>query len=174
MKTARSVIQAIADIIDRFGSKCLIIANMNKYSFDLVNSINRIDDSFIRIMNMHPFSAEELKEVITKRHQTSRLKFELDGIEEDGYTDFKKAKLFNQYFNISKGNVGVALQSWINNIRQVKDGHIEIRRPEQPNGDLLHHLEKDRLVLILQFLLHRRLDRDRLSTNYGRRSSTTK
>jgi len=156
------VIDEIASIIDRFGNRCLMIFNMNKYSFDLVNSIKRIDDSFIRIMNIQPFNAEELKEVISKRHQTSRLKFILEGTEEDAFSKFRKAKLFNQYFNISQGNVGVALQSWISNIRQVIDGQIEIRWPEQPNEEVLHHLEKGRLVILLQFLLHRRLNRERL------------
>jgi len=161
------VIEEITSLIDRFGSRCLMIANINNYSFDLINSIKRIDDSFIRIINIQPFSAEELKEVISRRHQTSRLKFLLEGTEEDSFSNFKKAKLFNQYFNISQGNVGVALQSWISNIRQVVDGQIEIRWPEQPNGEVLHHLEKGRLVILLQFLLHRRLDRKRLQRIMG-------
>jgi hypothetical protein len=60
--------------------------------------------------------------------------------------------------------VGVALQQWICNIENVlEEGKIEIRQPKQPDRDVLNGIDKDRAIILVQFILHRKLNLERLS-----------
>lgn len=159
------VLDVLIDLIDRFGAKCLFIVNMNSFSFNLINNIKRIEDAFFKIAKIQPYNAEELKDLILLRHNTSRLKFELAGMHEDGISKWNQAKLFTRYFDASQGNAGVALQMWISNIKGVSQKReIQIQYPVQPDPEVLSHLDEDRAVILIQLILHRRATAGRLAT----------
>jgi hypothetical protein len=112
---------------------------------------------------VRPFKAKDLKDIILSRHQTSRLKFSLNGVPEESVSEWKLAKLFTRYFDTSGGNIGVAMHQWIASIQRVSDnGLIEIKSPRQPDLEELSNIEKDRAVILIALILHRRLSRDRL------------
>ncbi len=157
------VLDTLIDLIDEYSHKCLFMVNMNILSFQLINKIKKIEDSFFKILKTNPFNAEELKDVILLRHKTSRLKFEITGKQEDELGEWNLAKLFTNYFDLAQGNVGVALQQWISNIKSISDnGVIRIRYPKYPDQEVLGNIDKDRAILLIQFILHKRLSAERL------------
>ena len=159
-----AVLEALTDLIERYSHRALFIVNMDWHSFHLINDIGGIEESFFKIIKTQPFNAEELKHVILSRHRTSRIKFRLSGKHEDSLSDWKLAKLFTKYFDLSEGNVGVALQQWICHIEIVSSqGEIEMVAPKRPDREVLNNLEKDRLILLIQFVLHKQLSLARLS-----------
>ncbi len=157
------VLDQLIKLVDDYGHKLLFIINMNMLAFRLVNNIKKIEDSFFKILKPHPFNAEELKDVILIRHQTSRLKFKLEGKDEDSLSQWTEAKLFTKYFDLSQGNVGVALQQWIGNINSISDdGVIQIRYPKPLDLEVLRNLDKDHAILLIQVILHKRLNAERM------------
>jgi len=142
---------------------CFFIINVNIHSFRFMNKMQSIDSYFLNIIDVEPFSAEELRDIILFRHRSTALKFELKGSIEDELSPWGQARLFARYFNYSRGNVGVALQAWISNITKFEDGKLTIKKPAFRHAPELKFLNPDWMLLIVQFVLHRRLTIERLN-----------
>ncbi|MDX1372555.1 MAG: hypothetical protein R3321_08790, partial [Nitrososphaeraceae archaeon] len=152
-----NVIDMILNLISKYSGRILFIVNCSVQSFRLINQIKRINDLFISIIHCEPFDAEDLKNIIILRHSSSGMKFKLGGSEEDSLSELSKATLFNSYFNYSKGNVGVALNTWLNHIINVDENVITITSPVEPDISMLEKLDIEWLVYLAQIILHRRL-----------------
>lgn len=157
------VIDDIIELINNFSHKCFFMVNTNLGSYLLMNKIQQMEDNFLGIIECRPFDAEELKDIILLRHRSTGLAMELRGIAEDDLSEWRMARLFNSFFDYSRGNVGVALQSWINHIEKVVQEHLVMREPESPKTEVLEQLENDWIVILLQFILHKRLTSKRLA-----------
>ena len=156
------VIDEIINIIDKYSNKCFFIVTANCHSFKIINTIQKIESYFINIINLEPFNAEEIKDIIVKRHVSSNMHFELNNNYNKYFISWHNAKLFNRYYHFSGGNVGVVLNAWITNIIDVDDNLLKIKYPEIPDDNKLDFLETDWLILIVQFILHKRLTVSRL------------
>ena len=156
------VINLIMNLINRFGDRCLFLLNVNSHTLRFINQIQKIDDNFLKIVECTPFSTVELKDIISIRHQSTGLKFQLEGQREDKLSKWKQAKLFTSYFEYSEGNVGVALQAWISHIQEVNDEALTLKVPENDTLQFCEHLKSIQVILIIQFLLHKRLTIRRL------------
>ncbi|MCF8298242.1 MAG: amino acid permease, partial [Saprospiraceae bacterium] len=156
------VLNVILDLIEKYSNKCLFVVTVNTHSFSLMNKIKKLESSFINIIECAPFNAEQIKEIIYFRHKSSGLKFKIRKRHEDLYLSWNYAKLFNKYFNYSKGNVGVALQSWIANITDFNGKVLEMNYPKIPDIEALENLETEWLNLLVQFVLDKRLSIERL------------
>jgi hypothetical protein len=122
-----------------------------------MNTISRLDELFISTIYCEPFDSEALKEVILLRHYSSGMKFKLGNKMEDELGEIKLASLFDDYFNYSIGNVGIALNAWIANITKVENNTVTIKQPLVPDTEALNNLEDDWLIYIAQIILHRRI-----------------
>ena len=163
-----SVLTFLMDLINRHGKDYLFILNIDAMAFQLINTIEKIEENFYKIIRVRPFKAKDLKTIILSRHQTSRLKFTLNGVPEENMSEWKLAKLFTRFFDTSQGNIGVAMHQWIASIQKVsEEGLIEIKPPRMPDLEELSNIEKDRAVILITLLLHRRLSIDRLNEILG-------
>jgi CheY-like chemotaxis protein len=122
---------------------------------------------FIGIVQLSPFSTEEIKNLILSRHNSSGLHFRWNGKEERKLSELKKAELFDSYFTFSEGNPGVVLNAWISNIQRVSGSTLDVRMPEMPGLSALRRLDDDWLVLLTHFALHKRLGAGRLERITG-------
>jgi hypothetical protein len=134
---------------------------MNKFSYDIINRIRKIDNYFIQIIECEAFNAEELKDILLFRHQSSGFDLKIHGKNKKIKThDY--ANLFNRIFHYSNGYVGQALLAWIANITDFKDNTIYIKTPKNPDISLLNHLDIENLMILVQFVLHKRLSISRI------------
>lgn len=157
------VIQRIMEMVDSYGAKCLFIFNMNNDCFEFIDQLNSFGNTFIKIIQIEPYNAEQIKEIILKRHGSGRLKFSLSDVSEDNLGNLGMARLFNQIFNISKGNIGAALQAWITSMNEIgEDGEIKMKLLKNPPVDCLNDLDADKTIILAQILLHRSLSMERL------------
>ena len=156
-----AVIELLLDLIDEFGHKVLFIVNMNPHAYKLINQMTHFSDRFIEVINMMPFDAAELKDLVLKRHRSSRLGFSYqpDGGE---LNPVQIANLFNSYFNYSQGNPGTALHGWLSNIRKVSKESLKITKPDEPSLDVLKSLNEDWTMMLTQFVLHKRLTEEKI------------
>ena len=158
------VLDSLLDLIERYSRRVLFLVNMNIHSFHLINNIRVIEESFFKVVNTRPFNAEELKHIILSRHRTSKLKFRLEGRHEDSLSEWRLAKHFTKYFDLSGGNVGVALQQWICHIQGIaSNGEITIIPAKRPDPEILTGIDRDRVIILIQFVLHKQLSMERLS-----------
>ena len=164
------VIEQILKIINQHGGRIFFIVNSNIHSFRYINRLTHFSDGFQKMLECEPFSAEELKDIILFRHKSTGIRYRLKNKREDDISGWRQARLFSKYFNYSKGNVGVALNAWISNIHAVSlsdkaaelsvskgTGLVQIKEPKIPNLDRLRHINSDWLLIIIQFILHKRM-----------------
>ncbi len=152
------VIDLIINLIEKFSNKCLFIVNVNHHTLKLMNKIKNVENYFLKIIECKPFNAMELKEIILLRHRLSPIRFSLKKKHENNFNEIDYANLFSKYFNYSDGNIGTSLQAWRTNIKDFKNGILQISYPKNVDLFSLENLSSDIYVLILQFILHKKLD----------------
>ncbi len=161
-KEGYRVINTITQLISQHSHQCLFVVNCNSYAYHFINNLQKIEDHFIAVIECEPFDAEALKDVIMLRHRSSGLRLVNKSSEEE-ITTWKLASLFNKYFDYARGNVGVAMEAWINHIRGMPDSNtISIVSPSMPDREILDSLDEDWIVYIVQFMLHRAFTFDKL------------
>lgn len=151
------VVNVITNLIRDYSNKILFFVNCNIHSFKLMNRLSKLDGLFISTIECEPFDSETLKEVILLRHDSSGIKFKLGDKIDEELGNIKLAGLFDDYFNYSNGNVGVALNAWVANIIKVESNTVTIKQPAIPNTSALNSLDDEWLIFISQIMLHRRL-----------------
>ena len=164
------VIEQILKVINEYGGRLFFIFNGNIHSFRYINRLTNFSDSFQKMLECEPFSAEEIKDIVLFRHKSTGIKYRLNNTREDDISRWRQARLFSKHFNYSKGNVGVALNAWISNIHTVSlsdkaadlsvskgTGLVKIKEPKIPNLDRLRYMNPDWLLIIIQFILHKRM-----------------
>jgi amino acid transporter len=163
------VVQALGDLIDEFSSRCLFVVNVNPHTFKLIDQLTGFSQKFIEIISMEGFDAEMIKEVIMKRHKSSGLTLSF-GKNENNLSEIELARLFNKYFDYSGGNAGTALNGWLANIASVSHNQIEIIVPPKLSLTFLRNLDEEWVMILTQFVLHKRLDLEKIRRITGWKS----
>ncbi len=150
-----AVIKLLQQLINQYSHKILFILNTNPQAFKIINQENCIEPYFIEIINMMSFDAEELKDLVMKRHKSSGL-----GIvyhDEKVLTEVQLAHLFNKYFDYSSGNPGTALGGWLAHINKLSKGNLIINKPAFPALSIFNDLDENLQLLLTEFVYHKRL-----------------
>jgi hypothetical protein len=157
------------ELMERHAGRCTFLVSADTHAFRFIDRAHAIGRRFIATIECRPFSAREIGDVVQLRHGSTGLVFILDGVPEDRLTGVARARLFNRLFDYSAGNIGAALHGWITHIRSVDGDRLRIARPVAPDLQALDALDPMHRVLLVQFLLHRSLDEDRLLRLAGAR-----
>ncbi|MFW5706655.1 MAG: hypothetical protein ACOC12_01935 [Bacteroidota bacterium] len=160
--TGLKVIQTLCSYIERYGNKILFIITANSHAYRSINRFLSIDSYMLSIIDCNPFNAEELKNIILQRHRSGNMQFILRNKKESEIRSWDVARLFNSYFNYTRGNVGLCLQTWISCIEKVDGNMITIREPKRPDTTVLNRLNAGTLVFLVQFILHKRMNYDKI------------
>ena len=161
--TGYEVIAEIMNLINVFGRKVFFIINCNIHAFDFINKAFPIQDNFISIIECNPFSSKELQQLIQSRHASSGLSFTYYNHAEEAFSRMRFASLFTGFFNYSDGIPGVAINAWLTSVTKVDKQNIVIQKPELPNCDVLHNLDKDWLIAIALFVQHKNITANKLA-----------
>jgi len=157
-----NVIKQLIKLINGFGHRHLFVFMANIHSFNLINKYKKIDSNFLSLIELLPFNAHELKDIVMRRHQTSSLSFKIDNTSENKFRSWNYARLFNGYFKYSEGNAGVALQAWISSVKDINDTTLLLEKPKNLDISLLTFIETDWMIFLMQFILHKRMTRAKL------------
>lgn len=167
------IVQLIMDLMAKFDYKCLFIINMNPFAYQLINDVHHIEHQFISVIECQPFNSEDLKDLILRRHESSGLKFHFQDKDEDDISEITLARLFNRYFEMSKGNPGAVLFQWLSNIISVKNETIQIKTPAIIDMQPIEDLDDDTMVVLVQLLLNKRMPYENLELLLGNESGST-
>ena len=156
------VIKLICSLIEKHGDRILFIITVNSHAYRSVNRFLKIDSFLLSTIDCHPFNAEELRHIIMQRHRSGNMQFILDNKKESEMRSWDLARLFNTYFNYTKGNVGLSLQTWMSSIKEANDNTLTISLPIKPDTTVLNKLNSETLVFLVQFILHKRLNAEKI------------
>ena len=156
------VIDQFMKLIEDFSQRLIFLFACDINTFQLINHYKKIESNFINLIELSPLNAEEIKEAILKRHSSSSMQFHYKNKSESALHSWQSAKLFSSYFNYSEGNIGVAINSWIAHIDNVENNTLYIRKPVLPNLAIFNYLETEWMIFIMQFILHKRMNMNKL------------
>jgi len=151
------VVEQIIKLIEKYCNKVFFVVNVSVHSFELINRIEKIDKHFLNVIECKPFNAEELKDIILFRHDSGGFTFRIKNKRQQNLRTFEFANLFTRYFTYSGGNIGIALLAWVANIEKIEGKELVIKMPKVPDLSAFDKLETDILLLLAQFVLHKRL-----------------
>lgn len=157
-----TVVDQLLALMEAHGERCLFIVNANKHAFRFINQYRDLKSRFLAVIETTPFSAEELQQAILPRHRSTGVTLLVDGVEEDQLSEWKRARLFTDLFDYAKGNLGVALHAWVSHLAVEEPGRYRLHPFELPRLEGLDALDMAQCMLIIQFVLHRRLTAKRL------------
>ena len=157
-----SVVEEVMRLISEHSKHCLFVININPAAYHLINLLNPIADYFLNVIPYRPFTTEEIERLILLRHWSGGLTFVYNGREEEALSEWEKIRFFNTFFDYSGGNPGVALGAWLSSIEKVSGKQVHLRVPKPPDYKALQSLPDDWVMMIIQFVLHKRLSLPRL------------
>jgi len=156
------IIERLLELVDRHADDVLFVFNLNSYAYRYLDRMTRISDRSLATVTCQPLLAEELKDVVMRRHGSTGLSFTVDGRHSEEMSDFRLAGLFTRFYDVSRGNVGAALQAWIAHMEGVDGDELALRRPTPPLLDIFDQLTPAWQALLVQFVLHKQLTLPRL------------
>jgi len=156
------LIKEIIKDIEQYSSSYLFVININIFAYELINNILDIQSKLIGVIQCQSFDSENLKALIMKRHNSSGLNFIIDNKSEESISLLKLARLFSKYFDCTRGNPGVTLNTWLSNITQYKNEQLTMNYPGNPETSIIAGLEEELLILLQQIILHKRMDKAKM------------
>jgi len=157
-----AVVEALVDLIGSYGRQYLFILSGVDRTFNFIDQLYGLQEHLLGVIGCRAFDAEDLKEAILTRHESTGLIYTLDGLKETELSEWAVAKLFTAFFRYTSGNVGDALHAWISHVDAVSGTTITLRRPEMPDSEALDGLRPIQTALAVQWILHRQLTGPRL------------
>ncbi len=158
-----SAINYLAKLIEKFGSKHYFILSSNIFSYDIIRKSTDIETQLLANIIVPPMSPKEMKEVLMNRHKTGGAVVWYDNqpLKESKKLDL----LFNDIYNKSKGNIGVALAIWISSLRRDEAGNLLIHKSNPIQFPKISNPSWK--ALLYQFVIHNSLTIDKIRKIYG-------
>jgi len=157
-----ALLETIFQLVKTHCQKIFFVLVFNRVAYKIMNQLLPFEDFALQTIELQPFSSKELQEIILFRHRTSGFNLQVDSILPTGLTQARQARLFNQIFRFSEGNIGAALLCWIANIKDFKNNTIFMQSPRLPDVNVLGKLTGEMKVYLMQFILHKRLTVEQL------------
>ncbi|MBN3034747.1 MAG: hypothetical protein JW861_04120 [Bacteroidales bacterium] len=161
------VIDLIKDMTERYSGRFIIVMSCNIHAFSLLAKMRPLEDGFLSVIRLMPLNAEELRDILLNRHRSGGLKLAFEHKRHLAVRTWEYARLFNRYYLYSQGNPGAALRAWMAHITSVEGSTAVTRSPRLPDLDVFDHLPPDWYVSMVLFVLHRRMNIDKLRRTWN-------
>jgi len=149
-------------LLGKHGDRCLFVANLNLHAWRFMSSFTRLSESALAVVECDPLPAETLKSIISLRHGSTGIDFELAGTPEEELAPWRQARLFTRYFDFSGGLVAVALRAWLSHIDKVDGNTLIMRWPTRPRAEMIEQLRVELSALLVQLVVHKQVTMRRL------------
>lgn len=161
-----AAIDALSRLIDRHGARLLFVVVVNTHALRLLRRLGRLDREALATIVAGPFDALALRRAIMSRHDSSGLDLRLPGLDlRPG--EWRLARAFSRLFDRTDGAVGAALDAWIASLIAVDDRCVTVRTRAAPPLQAFDALDPTITGLVVELVLHRRLDDARLARITG-------
>lgn len=162
-ESGTQVVLRIIEWVKKYSKNILFVLNINKHSLKLIHQLTQLQSWSIGTITCNGFDARHLRDMILLRHQAGGMSYAIGRKHETEMNAWDQARLFNRYFDISKGNPGFAINLWIASIKKISGRTIYMRKPEPMDTSFLLKLSKEQYFYLLQFVYHMRMSVDNLA-----------
>ncbi|WP_320168365.1 hypothetical protein [Mangrovibacterium marinum] len=152
-------------LISQTNQQIFWVTSCYLYSWKLLNYTNSIAAYFAHIIEFSPFSSDQIRDLILKRHQLSG--FSLRFLEPEGFSPkrnflkmddeqqqtFLKDVFFEELGAYAQSNLRLAFIYWLRAISQVENGEISIRT-KRIDFSFLNSLKTPELTTLHSILIH--------------------
>lgn len=161
-------IESLFEIISNTTENVFWITSVSRYTWEYFVKVLKSDFYFTNIIETDKLNKESLKEIIIRRHRTTgyQLRFEpnhqlensraykkvIDN--EEKRQNFLEDYLFDQIYDISTGNITIAMIQWIRSITDVTKLEMEITIKEAYTTNLPAILQSEEYFTLAYFVLH--------------------
>ena len=157
------VFDSIFNSIDKHSNRLTFIVIINSYTYSIIEKLRDLKRIFSHIISLSIVDARSIEKMIWSRHLSGGLKISLGNKSEDSFHTWDFARLFSKYFKSSHGFINTAMYNWINNIIEIEDKNIKIRKPESLSINLFNSLNDNELWVLQSFIIHKQVNTAKLS-----------
>ena len=154
-------------LISNTGKKIFWFTTCDFYAWHYLNKVIHIEKFFSRTIDLKPFSAELIKEAITRRHQITGFGLYFDPGERYGKSrmyehlkteeekqNFLQSNFFFDLEKASYGNIRIALLLWLNATIGFKENDLRVSFRFGPDRSFLYQLGDDEHFTLAAFVIH--------------------
>jgi len=159
-----TTINYLSNLINQFGDKHIFILNTNIYSYAALRKTTTIEKSLLSTIIIPPVDPISLQEIIINRHKIGGAEV---FVEDELVVDSKSIKaIINAIHTASHGNIGVALQTWVNAIRIGEDDKLFIEKPKKHEFPNINNAQWK--LVLYHFIIHKTLHKKHLKKIFGK------
>lgn len=148
--------------MDQHSGQTLFVLNLSVDAYVLLRESFPLETYTTATIEMEPFTAGELRDMVTRKHNVTGYQLQLGGALEKGLTFLQSARLFDALFSESFGLPGPALRSYLGSVEAVRDNVVRLKRREPISDAILRELPGSWKLAIVTVLLHKRITQERL------------
>ncbi len=157
------VIEKLLFLIKEYSHKALFIINLNSHSLKLIHKLTNLQSWAMGSIYCGGFDARQIQEIIMLRHQAGGMKFILGNRHESEMRAWDFARLFNHFFDLSKGNIGTSIILWLASIKKVSGRILILEKPPVADLSFLDKLSREQNFYLLQYVYHLRCSVSKLA-----------
>ena len=157
------VFDRIFELIEKHADRLTIIVIINSYTYSIIENLRDCKRIFSHIINLNVIDARSIEKMIWKRHQSGGMKISLGNKDEESFHSWDFARLFSKYFKSSRGHINTAMYNWINNIVDINNKELSIRKPETIGVSMFDSLDDNELWILQSILIHKQISIKKLA-----------
>lgn len=162
------VLNELAKIIHKYGKNHYFILSSNIHAYELICRSTTIQSAVLKSVILAPLNTGQIKDAIWSRHQTTGLRIRLDNEKEQHLSVNKLNRYLSRFHTLSNGNVGLAMQLWINAIYKKEDTNLMMGNPALGQWPVVESPEWKNLIF--QLFVHKNIGHEALYRIYGEES----
>ncbi len=154
------------EIISATNRNIFWIVSSNLYSWNYLERVLSISDYFSYTVKLHPFTDDQIVDIILKRHRVSgyNIHFEPSASDLQNKTyqrlsdsekqKYLKVKYFSELNKFARSNLSISLFYWMRSTREVKNDTITIGSLEDLDFSFLRGLSDEKVFTLYSLLIH--------------------
>lgn len=123
------VVNALSELIKNAEGNHYFIITSNVHSYRLICRATTIQDAVLKTIILAPLNDRQIRDAIWSRHQVGGLRIRFDTDKETHLSVRKLNNYLGRFHASSDGNIGLALQQWVNSASDQIDNNLLMRKP---------------------------------------------
>ena len=165
-------------LISKTSKDIFWICTSNIYAWKYLNNTVNLSGYFGYVVDLQPFSDEELRMLIMKKNNISGYKIifspsprnlsskKYQRLTEEEKQDYLRNRFFNDLNNFAQGNISLALTFWLLSTTNISEESIEINSFSPPDFSFINKLDAEKVFIIYLMIMHDGLTFEQLNKVY--------
>ena len=159
------LVNALSELIKNAEGNHFFIITSNVHSYRLMCRATTIQDAVLKTIILAPLNDRQIRDAIWSRHQVGGLRIRFDADKETHLSVRKLNNYLGRFHATSNGNIGLALQQWVNSASDQIDNNLLMRKPILYDFPSIENVEWKNLLY--QLFIHYNLSVEEIGRIYS-------